>query len=107
MTVYQWLCLLGIPTISALVIGAIVALFKVVFSRINAMRLGVKALLRAEMIRDYNEYHEKLRYAPLYAKENFQNCWEQYHAIKGPNGVMDDIHNKFMRLPTEPPEEEE
>ena len=106
MTTYQWLCILGIPTLSALVDGALIALFKLVFAQIKAVKLGVKALLRAEMIAAYNEYHEKLKYAPLYAKQNFQNCWEQYHAIKGPNGVMDDIHEKFMRLPTEPPQKE-
>lgn len=107
MTTYQWLCILGIPTLSALVAGALIALFKLVFAQIKAVKLGVKALLRAEMIAAYNEYHEKLKYAPLYAKQNFQNCWEQYHAIKGPNGVMDDIHEKFLRLPTEPPEMED
>lgn len=104
MTIYQWLCLFGIPTIILAIIGAFIAVFKSIFAQIKAMRFGVKALLRAEMIAAYNEHHEKLKYAPLYVKENFQNCWLQYHAIKGPNGVMDDIHDKFMRLPTEPPE---
>lgn len=104
MTIYQWLCLLGIPTIILAIIGAFVAVFKSIFAQIKAMRFGVKALLRAEMIAAYNEYHEKLKHAPLYVKDNFQNCWLQYHAIKGPNGVMDDIHEKFMRLPTDPPE---
>ena len=83
--------------------GAFTAALKVVFSQIKGVKLGVKALLRAQMINDYNEFVEKKGYAPIYAKENFQTCWEQYHAIKGPNGVMDDIHDKFLRLPTEPP----
>lgn len=104
MTVYQWLCLFGVPTIVLGFIGALVALFKAIFAKLKATQLGVKALLRAQMISTYNEYHEKLKHAPLYVKDNFQNCWLQYHAIKGPNGVMDDIHDKFMRLPTEPPE---
>lgn len=83
--------------------GTFTAALKVVFAQIRGIKLGVKALLRAQMINDYNEFVEKRGYAPIYAKENFQNCWEQYHAIKGPNGVMDDIHDKFLRLPTEPP----
>lgn len=107
MTVYQWLCLFGIPTIVLGIIGALVALFRAIFAKLKATQLGVKALLRAQMISAYNEYHEKLKYAPLYVKDNFQNCWLQYHAIKGPNGVMDDIHDKFMRLPTEPPEKQQ
>ena len=62
------------------------------------MREGVQALLRAQMIGDYNYYSEK-GYAPIYARENFENCWKRYHAL-GANGVMDDIHSRFMALPT-------
>lgn len=96
MTIYQWLCLLSIPTILA---GGGLYLF----NQVRGVRLGVKALLRAQMIADYNKWHEDRGYAPIYAKQNFENCWEQYHRLKGPNGVMDDLHNKFMHLPTEPP----
>lgn len=49
------------------------------------------------MIADYNKYNEK-GYAPVYAKENFENCWKQYHSL-GANGVMDDLHEKFLDLP--------
>lgn len=93
MNLYQWLCLLGVPAIIA-------GTFKAVFSQIKAVKLGIQALLRTQMIHDYNKYSE-LGYAPIYAKENFQNCWTQYHAL-GANGVMDDIHNKFLALPTKP-----
>lgn len=61
---------------------------------------GVKALLRANMISEYETWHER-GFAPIYAKQNFENLWVQYHAIKGPNGVMDDLHTKFLELPTE------
>lgn len=67
-------------------------------ARIKALKKGVQALLRAQMIVDYNHYAEK-GFAPIYAKENFENCWLQYHAL-GANGVMNDIHERFMRLPT-------
>lgn len=98
MTVYEWLCLLGIPVI-------VLGILKTVFSQIKGVKLGVQALLRAQMIHDYNKYSE-LGYAPIYARENFQNCWAQYHAL-GANGVMDDIHNKFLRLPIEPPRKDD
>ena len=52
------------------------------------------------MIHDYNKWTER-GYAPIYARQNFENCWEQYHSL-GANGVMDDIHRKFLKLPTEP-----
>jgi hypothetical protein len=95
MTLYQWLCLFSVPTI-------LVAVFKILFSQIKAIKRGLQALLRAQLIEDYNKWSEK-GYAPIYARQNFENCWFQYHAL-GANGVMDDIHAKFLELPTEPQE---
>ena len=88
---YQWISLLGVPALAT-------AAIKYTLSQIKSVRNGVQALLRAQMIADYNHYMEK-GYAPIYAKDNFENCWKQYHAL-GVNGVMDDLHNKFLQLPT-------
>ena len=100
MDLYQWLCLFGVPTV-------IVGLFRYLRLQIRetrsesgALKSGIQALLRAQMISEYNKWTER-GYAPIYARENFENCWDQYHAL-GANGVMDDIHNKFLRLPTDP-----
>lgn len=92
LTLYQWLCLLGIPALIAFII-------KYLLNQIKGVRLGVQALLRAQMISDYNKWEER-GYAPIYARQNFENCWKQYHAL-GANGVMDDLHSKFLQLPTE------
>lgn len=98
MTLYQVLCLIGVPSL----IGGVIAYMKTRFKRqreeMQAVKLGIQALLRAQMISDYNHYAEK-GYAPIYARENFENCWQQYHSM-GKNGVMDDIHERFMALPT-------
>lgn len=96
MTTYQILCLLGVE---ALLQGFLLWIWK----QISGTRKGVQALLRAQMINDYNKWYEK-GYAPIYARENFENCWKQYHAL-GKNGVMDDLHNKFLELPTTEPTE--
>lgn len=94
MTIYQWLCIFSVPTV-------LLAVCRYLYMQITGVRMGVKALLRAQMISDYNKWTER-EYAPIYAKQNFENLWEQYHALKGPNGVMDDLHTKFIALPTEP-----
>ncbi len=96
MTLYQWLCVLGV---SGTVSGVTVGIVRFLINQIKGVRLGVQALLRAQMISDYNKYHD-LGYAPIYARQNFENCWAQYHAL-GANGVMDDLHEKFLELPTE------
>ena len=97
MNLYQWLCLFSVPTL-------LLAVFKFLYSQIKAVKLGLQALLRAQLIDDWNKWSDK-GYAPIYARENFQNCWMQYHSL-GANGVMDDIHERFFALPTEPPEDE-
>lgn len=92
MTIYQWLCLMSVPALLAIVT-------KYLLNQIKGIRYGVQALLRAQMISDYNKYQD-LGFVPIYARENFENCWKQYHAL-GANGVMDDLHTKFLKLPTE------
>lgn len=92
MTLYQVLSLLGAG-------GLLVGVFRLLFAQIKGVRLGVQALLRAQMIADYNKWSER-GYAPIYARENFTNCWTQYHSL-GVNGVMDDLKAKFLALPTD------
>ena len=78
--------------------GLLVAAFATVFKRIKALQLGVQALLRAQMVDSYHTAEMK-GYAPLYARESFENLWLQYKALNG-NGVMTDIRAKFLALPT-------
>ena len=94
MDLYQILTLLGVPTIVATIL---------IYMRnqVRGVRLGVQALLRAQLIADWNHYSEK-GFAPIYARENFENVYQQYHNL-GANGVMDDIRSKFLALPTDKP----
>ena len=103
MTWYQIATLCGVPSLCVLLLSYMV---RKVFSALKKMdtdersvKNGVQALLRSQMISDYNHYTKK-GYAPIYAKESFENCWQQYHNL-GANGVMDDLREKFLNLPTE------
>lgn len=75
----------------------LVGIIVYVYTRIRALEKGVQALLRAQMITDYNHYSEKGE-APIYARQSFENLWLQYEKL-GKNGVMKDIHDKFLALP--------
>lgn len=99
MTIIDILKLFGVP---AVMLTAVIAGAKYMMTQIKGVRRGVQALLRAEMIDMYNHYLDK-GHAPIYARENFENLWQQYHAL-GANGVMDDIKKRFMALPTDPEE---
>ena len=63
----------------------------------EATEKGLQALLRDRLIYQYDKYSDK-GFAPIYARENFENLYQQYHNL-GANGVMDDIYHKFMQLP--------
>lgn len=97
MTLYQILCLLGVPALIAGVFRYLHVQIKENREENKALKLGIQALLRGQMIAEYNKWSER-GYAPIYARENFENCWQQYHSL-GANGVMDDIHAKFLQLP--------
>lgn len=81
-------------------LGVVVPVFLYLYKRMKALEKGIQALLRAQMISDWNHYSEK-GFAPIYAKENFENCWQQYETL-GKNGVMSGIHKDFMALPDKP-----
>lgn len=99
MTAKDWITLLFGSGILVTAWGYLFGKIQAVNKENEAIRLGVQALLRNLLLDKYNEYTEK-GYAPIYARENFENMWIQYHNL-GKNGVMDDIHAKFMELPTE------
>ena len=99
MTLYQWLCFLGIDALIGAIVTWIVAMVKKDRADRKAMKLALQAILRKGMIDDYNKWKER-GYAPIYARQSFETCWVQYHSL-GVNGVMDDIHNRFLELPTE------
>lgn len=101
MTVYQWLYLFSVPALILMIVKYMLNQIKQNRKDTEAVKLGLQALLRSQMISDYNKYSEK-GFAPVYARDNFENCWKQYHSL-GANGVMDDLHEKFLDLPTEAP----
>ena len=51
MNIYQIISIIGVPSILTIV--------GLIYKREKSLRLGVQALLRAEMINDYYKYMEK------------------------------------------------
>lgn len=103
MTWYQIACVFGVPSLFAGLYGMIWRLFKQFRAENGALRKAFQALLRDRLVDEYNHYTDK-GFAPIYARENFENVWKQYHTL-GANGVMDDLHAKFLALPTQKEEE--
>ena len=104
MTLYQVLSLLFGSGLLITILTAVWNKIKVNEKKTESVQLGVQALLRDRLYSTYLKYAEK-GYAPIYARENFENMYNQYHTL-GANGVMDDIYRKFMALPLEKESEE-
>ena len=88
------------------ILTTLLAALSYIYSQILAMRKGIRALLRADLIRLYNKYHDDLEYCPIYVKQSLEDEYKQYHALKG-NGVGTQMYNALMALPTEPPHKKE
>ena len=80
-------------------IGVIFGFLSIGIKWILSLKKGVQALLRSQLYAEYHTWKER-GYAPIWARENFINMYNQYHGLHR-NGVMDDIKEAFLALPTE------
>jgi len=86
----------GLPVLG----GAMWIGFKIVIKNVKAVKLGTQASLRNSMVQMWETY-SALGYAPIHVKDDFENVYQNYHAL-GVNGVMDSLRTKFLELPTSP-----
>lgn len=73
-------------------------LIKELKSTDGELKQGVQALLRDRLYELYGRCIRK-RYATIEERNNFINMYKHYHNL-GQNGVMDNIKEKFLSLPT-------
>ena len=100
----------AVLSIMSAVIASIIAfLFQVIFNKATKeskeykryeenSRLALQALLRTEL-RRYGKIYLNQGWVDDADKDDYNNLYERYHNL-GKNGVMDDMYNKVMRLPT-------
>lgn len=103
--ILSFLGLVGVPSLGA-IIGWLAKTIRAQKKAQDALKKGVQAILRSQMITNYNRWYVEKGYARIWVKDNFENLWIQYEAL-GENGVMKKIHDEFMSLPTEPPTRKE
>lgn len=75
--------------------------------RDETIGLGLQCLLRAEIIRSAEKYHDK-GFCPVYAREALQRAYDSYHNLGG-NDVATELYRRTMALPSDPekPEKED
>lgn len=84
----------GVPT---LLLGVIITSWV----QISAVKKGVQALLRDRLLQGYKFYRAQ-GWADEDDRSNLENVYVQYHKL-GANGVMDNLHDRFLQLPMDPP----
>lgn len=109
---YQWLSLVGIPSIISGVVAIliqrgmksrdarqeeIVRQNQEQEKQNKAIMAGVQAILRDRLQQGYRHYFHK-GWADFDDRENLENIWKQYHAL-GANGIMDEYRKRFLALP--------
>ena len=81
------------------------SMFKKQSEEQEAIRKGLKALLRDRIIQMYNHYFNQ-RCIPIYARDNISSLHEEYKALGG-NGTIDGLVKKLMLLDTDAPNSSE
>ncbi len=112
METYQWLCLIGIPSIISGVIALLIQRGMkarderqeeirrqslALETQNRAIMMGLQAILRDRLLQGYRHYFVK-GWADYDDRENLENLWVQYHAL-GANGIMDGYRTRFLALP--------
>ena len=85
----------GVP---ALLMGLIIT----TWIQTRAVKRGVQALLRDRLLQGY-KYYRRQGWADEDDRTNLENVYQQYHNL-GANGVMDNLRQRFLDLPPDPPE---
>ena len=99
MTLYQWLTILGVPSL----IAGFLAFIRIQISENKAVKLGIQALLRDRLLQSFR-YYEERGYATYDERCNVANLFDQYEKL-GKNGVMKDMFESFKQLPMNKPTE--
>lgn len=112
MTVYQWLCVIGIPSVVTLLLSRLITRrldaaeqetrkareeAEHASRQSEAIALGVQALLRNALLQGYKHCQDQ-GYADFQERATLENAWVQYHTLGG-NGAMCDSRRAFRALP--------
>lgn len=62
------------------------------------LRNGLLALLRSNIITEYNHYIDK-HYVPIYAMESIEAAYQAYHDLGG-NGTVTKLYKELKALPS-------
>ena len=85
-----------IEALFGLILSCVGISVKMMFRQFQALKMGMQAILRDRIIEQYNKWTEK-GYIPIYALENVDAMYKEYHALGG-NGTITQLHEELLEL---------
>lgn len=84
------------------IIAILSGVVRYMYVSFRAMKLGMQAILRNDIIDVYNKCvsRDPKPYIRLYEISNVEAMYTQYHALGG-NGTVTNLYNDLLALPTE------
>lgn len=84
------------------ILAILSGVIRYMFVNFRAMKLGMQALLRNDIINVYNKCvsREPKPYTRLYEVTNVEAMYIQYHALGG-NGTITNLYEDLLKMPTE------
>lgn len=98
MTAFEWLTLFAVPS---LIFAIYEILAKFVFKKSNgnaAVKKGIQIILMRDLMQDYRKYIAEGS-IDIMDKQIYEKMYLAYHNL-GKNGVMDNMYQEVMNLPT-------
>lgn len=77
--------------------GGIGFSLKSVYRKFHALEMGMQAVLRDRIIEQYSKWIDR-EYIPIYAIENVEAMYKEYHALGG-NGTITQLMEELRELP--------
>ena len=99
----SWLAVLGVPGIFTIVVFLFRSVIKAM-KNIEILQKAQKAQMRSQLLKQHDDYMAQGYIEQLYL-DDWINQYNAYHALVGPNAVLDARKDDLIRLPNHKPAE--
>ena len=98
----EWTSFVGwiLSPVCSELVGVVITHARQIRSSDNAMKEGMRVLLRQQLIALHEEWVLEKGYAPVYIKELSTSIYNAYHELRG-NGTGTQVHKEIMACPSE------
>lgn len=97
----SWLAVLGVPGIFTIVVFLFRSVIKAM-KNIEILQKAQKAQMRSQLLKQHDDYMAQGYIEQLYL-DDWINQYNAYHALVGPNAVLDARKEDLIHLPNHKP----